>query len=409
MSRSLSFPRAEAALDRVLSGRWVPQVVALYALTRVLTTVMLAVVAPTQVPADMTDGERVGYFGFTRLWDGQWYEFVGTYGYPDHVPRDPAGQALQNPWAFYPLFPFLSRGVQELTGLSFAAAASTTALVVGFGAAVAMAALLRPRLGRVATLMVVGLYAVFPSSPALQVAYTESLAMLLLCGYLLAITRRRWLVAAGLALLIGVTRPIALPLGVVTLVAVWRRWRDREVEPFEPGEARATLASLAGCGVAGLLWPGIAWVATGERTAYVDTMGAWSLTGKVEFLKPWLTIPRDYLGEWGPRLVLATVVLLIVGMVGPWARRLGPELRVWPLVYAAYVITVQTPGTSTPRYLLPMFPYLAVLLGVAGRDGRARGIPTALRAVALLVVFGWLQWEWVSVLWRFTPPVDWAP
>ena len=35
MSRSLSFPRAEAALDRVLSGRWVPQVVVLYALTRV--------------------------------------------------------------------------------------------------------------------------------------------------------------------------------------------------------------------------------------------------------------------------------------------------------------------------------------------------------------------------------------
>ena len=175
MSRSLSFPRAEAALDRVLSGRWVPQVVVLYALTRVLTTVMLAVVAPTQVPADMTDGERVGYFGFTRLWDGQWYEFVGTYGYPDHVPRDPAGQALQNPWAFYPLFPFLSRGVQELTGLSFAAAASTTALVVGFGAAVAMAALLRPRLGRVATLMVVGLYAVFPSSPARSEEHTSEL------------------------------------------------------------------------------------------------------------------------------------------------------------------------------------------------------------------------------------------
>ena len=403
------FARTEAALQRVLGRSWVLHVVVLYALTRIFTTVMLAIVAPTQVPADMTDGEPVGYFGFTRLWDGQWYEFVATYGYPDRVPRDEWGQALQNSWAFYPLFPFLSRGVQEITGLSFAAAASSTALVIGFAAAIAMSALLRPRLGHVPALLVVMLYAVFPSSPALQVAYTESLAMLLLCGFLLAITGARWVRAAGLAILLGVTRPIALPLSVVALAAVWLRWRERRSVPLAPGERRGMLTALVGCGLAGLIWPGIAWVATGERNAYVDTMGAWSISGRVDFVKPWLTIPREYLGEWGPKLVLAVVVLFVLGMSGPWARRLGPELRIWPLIYMAYVITVQTPGTSTPRYLLAMFPYLAVLLGVAGTRGRARGIPTTARAIALVALFAWLQWLWISVLWRFTPPVDWAP
>ena len=162
-------------------------------------------------------------------------------------------------------------------------------------------------------------------------------------------------------------------------------------------------------GVAGLLWPGIAWLATGERSAYVDTMGAWSLTGQVQFLEPWFSIPRYYLGEWGPWLFAVTVALLVVAMLGPWAQRLGPELRVWPAVYAAYVITVQTPGTSTARYLLPMFPYLAVLLGVAGSPGRGRGIPTTLRAVVLAAAFLWLQWKWISVVWLFTPPVDFAP
>lgn len=403
------FGRADALLDRVLGGHWVLQVVVLYAFARIITTVMMAIVAPSQAPAAMTDGEAVGYIGFTRLWDGEWYEIVATEGYPSEVPRDASGHARQNAWAFYPLFPFLARAVMAVTGLTFAAAASTLALVLGFGAAVAMARLLRPRLGRVAALLVVTLYAVFPSSPALQVAYTESLAMLLLCGYLLALSRERWLVATGLALLIGVTRPIALPLGVVTVVALWIRWRRRASTPIEAGERVAALASLVGCGVAGLLWPGIAWLATGERSAYVDTMGAWSLTGQVQFLEPWFSIPRYYLGEWGPWLFAVTVALLVVAMLGPWAQRLGPELRVWPAVYAAYVITVQTPGTSTARYLLPMFPYLAVLLGVAGSPGRGRGIPTTLRAVVLAAAFLWLQWKWISVVWLFTPPVDFAP
>ncbi len=403
------FARAEALLDRVLRGHWVLQIVVLYAVARVVSTVLLAVVAPSQQPAGMTDGLSVGYVGFTRIWDGQWYEWVATWGYPAEVPRDASGQALQNTWAFYPLFPFLSRAVMEVTGAPFSVAASTLALLLGFGAAVAMGALLRPRLGRVPALLVVGLYAVFPSSPALQVSYTESLAMLLLCAYLVALTRQRWLVATALALLIGLTRPIALPLAVVTLVAVVLRWRNRRSRPMARREVGAALASLVGCGLAGLLWPGIAWLGTGERSAYVDTMGAWSLTGKVEFLEPWFSIPRYYLGDWGPRLFWVLVVLLVVGMVGPWARRLGPELRVWPAVYAAYVITVQTPGTSTPRYLLPMFPYLAVLLGVAGRAGRGRGLPTGLRAVLLGGAFLWLQWKWVSVVWLFTPPIDFAP
>ncbi len=403
------FARVRAWLDRWLGGHWVVHVVVVYAVARMITTVMLAVVAPAQQPSDMTDFERVGYFGFTRLWDGQWYEYIARSGYPDEVPRDASGQALQNTWAFYPLFPFLSRVVMEVTGLPFAAAASTLALVLGFAAAVAMAALLRPRLGPVGALLVVGLFAVFPSSPALQVAYTESLAMLLLCGYLLAITRRRWLVATGLALVIGVTRPIALPLGVVTLAAVWIRWRRRDIDPLVGGERVAALTSLVGCGVAGLLWPGIAWLATGERSAYVDTMGAWSLTGRVRFLEPWFSIPRYYVGNWTPWLFGVTVALLIVGVAGPWASRLGPELRIWPVAYAAYVITVQTPGTSTARYLLPMFPYLAVMLGVAGIRGRGRGVPTMARAIVLAVVFLWLQWKWISVVWLFTPPVDFAP
>ena len=69
-NRARPFGRADALLDRVLGGHWVLQVVVLYAFARIITTVMMAIVAPSQAPAAMTDGEAVGYIGFTRLWDG---------------------------------------------------------------------------------------------------------------------------------------------------------------------------------------------------------------------------------------------------------------------------------------------------------------------------------------------------
>jgi len=402
------FPRAEALLDQVLGGRFTMQIVVLYALTRIVTAIMLAMVAPHQLPAGMTDGEPVGYFGFTRIWDGKWYARIATEGYPSSVPRYPTGNAMQNPWAFYPAFPLLSRVVMAVTGLSFPVVGSTLALLFGFGAAVLLGRLMRDTVGRVGALLVVTLYAVFPSSPALQVCYTESLAMLLLTGYLLALRRERWLVATGLALLVGVSRPIALPLGVVTLVAVGLRWRRRGSDPIDRREGVSALAALAGCGVAGLTWPAIAWAATGERNAYVDTMGAWNSGGRVRIFQPWLDTPRYYLGDWAMPALVLVVALIIGGMAGPWAARLGPVLRTWPVAYAAYVMAAQGPGTSTPRYLLPMFAYLVPLLGLGWERHRPM-LPPWLRWLWLMPISLWWQWKWISVLWLFTPPTDWAP
>lgn len=400
-----------ARVSRRLAGGSFPlQVVILYAVTRIVTAVMLAVVAPTQEAAGMTDGVRVGYFGFTRLWDGEWYDKIATHGYPATLPVDAGGNVQQNPWAFYPLFPFLSRVVMTVTGQSFTVVGSTVALVLGFAAAVVMGILLKDSIGRLGALAVIGLYAVFPSSPALQLAYTESLAMLLLCGYLLALRRENWLVATGLAVLVGLSRPIALPLAIVTAVALWLRWRRRTTDPISPRERLECLAAVLGCGVAGLLWPAIAWWGTGRVDAYVATMGAWSPGGKVRFFVPWIDMARYLWGTSG-LLVLAALVLAIVGgMLGPWTARLPVVVRVWPVAYAAYSMAAQGPGTSTPRYLLPMFPYLVVMLGLGWRHRRRpRWLPWWLRWIALAVASLWWQWEWIRTLWHFRPPTDWAP
>ncbi|MDC5697758.1 hypothetical protein OO014_10840 [Intrasporangium calvum] len=382
-------------------------VLAVYVACRVVTTAILLAVMAGQVPSGMTGGDDVPvtYFPFTALWDGQWYEIIANDGYPDHVPRGADGGAQQNPWAFYPLFPFLSRALMAVTGMDFPAAGSTVALLSGFGAALLMAVLLRERIGERAALVVVVLWASFPASVVLQLAYTESLAMLLLLASLYALARERWLVAAAVAVLLGLARPIAVPLGVVTLVALWLRWRARGLRPITTKEYAAGLASLVGCGIAGLLWPAIAWWGTGERSAYTDTMAAWRGSGVVEPFTPWLGMSKYAFGDtWGPVWLVVVPVVIVAMVAGPWARGLGAELRTWTVAYPAYLAAVLDPFTSIFRYLIPLFPLLAVAVGAGWSDRRGSTWPRLLlRAVPLLVAFVIGQYFWTDILWRYIP------
>ncbi|MHA3834416.1 hypothetical protein ACXR8F_01710 [Terrabacter sp. AAH1] len=378
-------------------------VLAAYALARVVSTTILLVVLPRQVPSSMTggDGVPVTFFSFTALWDGEWYGKIAATGYPDVLPIGDSGRVGQNPWAFYPLFPMLSRVGMTLTGLDFPTVASSIALVCGVGAAVLMGLLLRPRIGDPAAYLVVVLWASFPASVTLQLAYTESLAMLLLVGYLYALSRERWLVATAVALLTGLSRPIAAPLGLVTLVVVVMRWRRRREAPISTGTYASMLASLVGCGVAGLLWPAIAWWRTGSSSAYADTMAAWRSYDTVELFVPYVDRLQD--ATWGPWLVGGPIVVLLM-VAGPWARNLGADLRTWTLGYTFYLIASLDPFTSIFRYLLPLFPLLVVVLGAGWGDRRGNTWRRLLwRFVLLLLAFVAGQYWWTEVLWRYVP------
>ena len=384
-------------------------VLAVYALARVVTTTVLLVVMRHQVPSGMTGGDDVpvSYFPFTALWDGQWYLRVAEDGYPDVLPVTDSGKVGENAWAFYPLFPMLARLGMSVTGLGFPTVASTIALLCGAGAAVVMGLLLRGRIGDPSAYAVVALWASFPASVTLQLAYTESLAMLLLVGYLYALTRERWVVATVIAVLVGLSRPIAVPLGLVTLVVVVMRWRRRRERPIAPRTYAAMLAALVGCGVAGLLWPVVAWWRTGVSTAYTDTMAAWRSYRSIELFVPWADRVQD--PSWGPWLVGGPIAVLLM-VAGPWARNLGADLRTWTLAYTVDLMATLDPFTSIFRYLVPLFPLLVVVLGAGWADRRGNTwTRVLLRAVPLLVAFVVGQYFWTDVLWRFVPPSDYPP
>jgi len=380
------------------------RVLAVWALFRTFSVLLLTIVSRYQAPMEWT-GPHPDYFSMTVLWDGFWYRLIAEFGYPAALPVDAVTGAVQeNAWAFYPAFPMMSRFLMRLTGLGFPFVGSTLALLLGFGAAVVMGLLLRDRVGPRVALAAVAVYAACPVSPCFQIAYTESLAILLLCGFLWAISKESWLVAAGLALLIGLSRAMALPLAIVALVAVFLRWRRREQDPISAREGWSALAALGSCGAAGLLWPFIVSVIMGSPRAYTATMGAWSVGGSVRLLRPWL----EYVALPRHAVVVALALVIIIAMtIGPWAARLGTELRVWTLAYAGYLILVDAPSTSLFRHLLPLFPLTVVLIGGGWRDRPARFMEWRTGLLILVGLAGQVWWVWA--LLRFVPPSDYPP
>src|SRR5699024_4903704 len=101
-----------------------------------------------------------------------------------------------------------------------------------------------------------------------------------------------WWIATALALLTGVARPVALPLGLVALVAVIWRWRARDERPLDRQTYAAMAASLVACGLSGLMWPAYAAWRTGISSAYTDTMATWRGSGEIHPFVPWVENAR---------------------------------------------------------------------------------------------------------------------
>lgn len=400
---------------RPLDLRFVLTVVLLWTMLRAVSAVLLVQLAHDWQDPLVYDRPGVPrYFQFGTLWDGAWYERIATEGYPDSLPVGPDGGVRQNPWAFYPIFPFLARGLTLLTGLPFAVTGPVVATVLGYAAAIVVAGLLREKVGTAAALGGVVLLGAYPTSPTFQVAYTESLALLLLAAALWLLVRRRWVAAGAVALLTGLARPIGLPLGLVALVAVWVRWRARHEEPVSRGEYARMGAALVGCGLAGLVWPTIAWLRTGVPDAYTVTMSAWRGGEEVRPFLPTLERVQFLFGGTGGLVLLAGgLLLLVVAVAGPWARGLGPELRTWCLGYVLYLFAALDPWTSIYRYLVLLFPLFVLMVGGGWEHGDPRGARPrwllVVRTLALTAVFlGWQVW-WTWELFMFVPPRDNPP
>lgn len=390
-----------------LRGVWFA--LAVYAVSRLFTVVVVLIAGrhqiaiPASLPAyhsSVPTGAAPGYWTIMTNWDGQWYRDIATHGYPGALPRDAAGHVVQNVWGFYPLYPLLVGGLMAVTGLSFSVVAPVISLILGALAVVVLFRLVQDALGVAAARIATVLTCTFMSAPALQTAYTESLALLLLCSTLLFLGRRRYVWTALTIVLLALTRNVILAMAPVIVLHGAVRWQARADDEFTTRDQLTLGGLIALCVASTATWPGIAAVVTGDLSTYTQTMSAWG--GELGVLGAW---PRMFWAIAGPAGLLLFVVLLFlltVLLARPDARRWGPELWGWAVAYPAYLLLAAAAGSSTPRHLLLAFP-LSLLVVDLLRRLRSR---LARACVMVVTVGGGLafQWIWITNFLVVTDP-----
>lgn len=374
------------------------RVLAWYLLSRVLSTGVLggAFAVATAMDRPIAQFDRMPDFvGFLQSWDGLNYREIAVGGYPDDLPLDASGRVEKNVWAFLPLFPIAVNAVRSaLPGVDWGVLAVLLATACGAGATLALYRLMRERFDSHTSVWVSVLFSFGPLSFLLQVAYAESLFLLLMFSAVLAITTRRFGAAAALGVAAAFAHPGALALsatiGVIQVVRLLRR----EVIPARQLISSATAAATIA--VAGFSWPVIAAEATGTTDAYFRTELAWwrDHIGEVEFVpfSPSYLMAERY---WGPAgIVTVAALTLLVGwlLAHRRARVMGLDLLIYSASYFAYIAAVFLPQQSLFRILLlPLAPLLAVPVASCGRRWR-----WILLAASIAVQPAAVWWLWIE-------------
>nr|WP_229727685.1 hypothetical protein [Mycetocola zhadangensis] len=389
---------------------WWGRVLVIAAAGRLITTALLLAFANAQ-PANAWTGASPSYPDFASMWDGRWYQIVAFAGYPSELPLTADGHVGENAWAFMPVYPAVVRVLMGLTGLDWAVAAVIVSVLATLAATLVFYRLMLLVLDESTALFSVVLFSVAPLSPILQVAYAESLNLLLLASALYLVLTRRYLAALPVVTVMCFTRPSGLAFSLFLVLHVLVRWIRRGSTGDSVRDIVPPFALAVASGLFGLAWPAIAWGVTGSLTAYTDTELAWRSAyighGHLVPFAPWyqglswwathgLGLPGS--AWWGILGVAVLVALATLGLLSRPARRLGVDLRLWLASYLIYLLAVFFPQSSTFRLLVPLFPAAGAF---AVPRSRAYRIGIVLASIAAQV------W-WISIAWR-VDGYDWTP
>ncbi|WP_291049351.1 mannosyltransferase family protein [Herbiconiux sp.] len=383
---------------------WWLRVIVVFALSRVVTTVIVLLFARAQ-GANPWTGANPPYLSYAAIWDGNWYKIISFYGYPSVLPVTADGHVGESAWAFMPAYPFLISLLRWLTGGRWELIAVVISIACALGTALVFYKLMRHVLkDEGSALFSVVLFCVAPLSPLLQFAYAESMSMLLLVSALYLVVTRRYPWVFPIVAVMALTRPTGLAFALFLVLHLVHRYLVRRTDPF-PLRQRAVVASLAVfSGLMGIAWLLIAWGVTGSMSAYTDTELAWRASyigyGELIPFTAWFQGGEWWLGSpWGYIVVALLIVGFAAFLVSRIAKRLGVDLRLWLASYALYLLAVFFPQSSTFRLLMPLFPALGALA-----VPRSRIYRVVLVIVAVAGQVGWMTIAWGVDGRDWTPP-----
>ncbi|GGZ63245.1 membrane protein [Streptomyces inusitatus] len=319
-------------------------------------------------------------------WDSLWYVRVVEHGY-DFTLTAPDGRVLSN-MAFFPLLPWLERGVSALTPLGPPDAGLLISAVAGPLAAWGIFRLVAELHGERPALFTVALWAALPVGIVQSMAYSESPFVALAAWALYATVRGNWLAAGVLASLAGLTRPVGLAVAAAVWVTALTLWR-REGAPRGRMALGMALAPLGAAGY--VLWAGSR---TGSLLGYLDVQAEWGngFDGGLAFARfvgGLLAGP----GFPGGVALLAGVALVI----WLYAKGVAQRQHLALLVYCGIVVALALGASgyfgSKPRLLLPAFPLLIppALALARARPATARAVIGGAAAIAAVYGAFWLN------------------
>lgn len=321
--------------------------------------------------------DKSAYTLLTARWDSLWYTRVAELGYGYEV-RLPNGDIHSN-LAFFPLLPWLERGLAAVTPLSYADAGFVVSLLASLAAAWGVFAVADHVYGRRAGVCAVLVWAVLPVGIVQSMAYSESLFTALAAWSLYAVLTGRWLTAGVLASLAGLTRPVGLAVVAAVWVAGIVAFRRDRVATGAPSSERERSAARTGGAGAGerapltralgmLLAPlgaaaYVLWVGhhTGKGPlGYLDVQAGWrnGFDGGYAFARfvgeKFTSFPSALAGVG---LIIGVGLVVWLYVVGVRQRQPLP-LLVYAGVVTALALCASSYFGSKPRLLLPAFPLL---------------------------------------------------
>lgn len=371
-----------------------------YVVARILSTGFLAGIwALTHNSSIAHFDDRINdnsFAGFLSAWDAAWYRALALHGYPSELPLTPSGDVAYNTWAFFPVFPWIVRGVMAVTGLEFLAASIAVAVICGALATLALHRMLIQHFAPQQALAGALFFAFGPLSFLLQLGYAEGLFLFLMFCALAALVSRHYLVMLPFALVASVTRPgaiaLAAALGIQGIVRLARRQR---ILPSEWIIVGSTIVLIT---AATLMWPILAAQVTGNPNAYFETELSWwrDFIGPVAFVPftPTFLFYGGIFGWAGVAVVVAVVLAVAFWLTRPSTRRLGVDIWTYTVMYIVYLLAVLLPTQSLLRMLLPLSP----LLGHPGLSATPRR-----RKLTFWIGLG-LQPVAIFWLWAVFPP-----
>jgi hypothetical protein len=318
----------------------------------------------------LVDGVRHHTVPELANWDGAWYRELANHGYPAYIPH------YRSTLGFFPGYPLVTwvvaRPLVLIMHSSISAITVAGVIVAGVGGLVAAVLVQRlatdwwgPRTGVRAAV----LFCLFPGSVVFSMVYAEGLLIPLAAGCILALQRRRWVLAGILAGVATATEPEALILVLVCAVSAVRELRRRGVRDRQARLSLfAPVLSLTGVtAVAGFLW---AWTGspfatlTAQRDGWNERTDLLSLVHLVRSLAAEISFSHFNHPTINLNLVAgsagAILLIVLLALLVRCRREVSVEALVWTFGISFLAFTSEYTWPN-PRLLITAFPAVVVL------------------------------------------------